>query len=103
MTHLGASTTKSHFVNTNRWLPNASDCAHYFTCVILFHLQRQPNEVGSPLVKRGLWPGETMQLIQRHTAVASGGARTWAQICLTENIFIYLFNFLAMPGGMWES
>lgn len=84
---------RSHFVNTNWWLPNASDCVQYFTCVILFHLQQQPNEVGSPLVKR-----RDCGLIWRHpftSCLTSGGARTWAQICPNrEHIYLFIyFNF----------
>ena len=56
MIHIVPSTMKSYFVNTNWWLPNASDCAQYLICVILFHLQWQRNEVGSPLIKRGFLP-----------------------------------------------
>ena len=98
LTHIVASTVRSHFVNTNWWLPNASDCVQYFTCVILFHLQRQPNEVGSPLVKRGLWPHLKTYSCSKWRSQDLG-----PDMSNREHIYLFIyFNFLAMPGVTWD-
>lgn len=52
MTSIVAPSVK-YFVNNNGCLRHDGNCAKHVTCVILFILQWQPNEVGSPFNKRG--------------------------------------------------
>lgn len=77
MTYIIASNMKPCFAYNNGCLLQASDCAEHFTCVILFSLQQQPSEVGSPLDRRGFCGSEKLSnSLKDIPAVASDGART---------------------------
>lgn len=87
---------ESYFADNNGCLLHASNCARRFTCVILLNVRRQPSGVGSPFDKRGY--SAEKELTYHIPAGVSGGVRTSARNCLTENMHFDSFRTSVCQG-----